>query len=98
MSGSSRKPLNLEGLSYLDQIKLLKDELQKERKRNADLDRQVKAYKSASSVTGQKDRERVEKEHEILKRDYNQLLDAFQRSESIRQQQKDLIKTFKKDL
>ena len=83
-SGSSRKPLNLEGLSYLDQIKLLKDELQKERKRNADLDRQVKAYKSASSVTGQKDRERVEKEHEILKRDYNQLLDAFQRSESIR--------------
>jgi len=98
MSGSSRKPLNLEGLSYIDQIKLLKDELQKERKRNADLDRQVKAYKSASSVTGQKDRERVEKEHEILKRDYNQLLDAFQRSESIRQQQKDLIKTFKKDL
>lgn len=62
------------------------------------MDRQVKAYKSASSVTGQKDRERVEKEHEILKRDYNQLLDAFQRSESIRQQQKDLIKTFKKDL
>ena len=38
-SGSSRKPLNLDGMSYLDQIKLLKDELQKERRRNADLER-----------------------------------------------------------
>jgi predicted nucleic acid-binding Zn-ribbon protein len=71
-------------MSYLDQIKYLKDELQKERRKNADLDRQVKAYKGASSVTGQKERDRLEKEHETLKRDYNQLLDAFQRSESIR--------------
>jgi predicted nucleic acid-binding Zn-ribbon protein len=58
-------------MSYLDQIKLLKDELQKERRRNADLERQVKAYKSASSVTGQKERDKLEKEHEHLKKDYN---------------------------
>ena len=58
-------------LSYLDQIKLLKDELQKERRKNADMERQLKAYKSASSVTGQKQKEKLEKEHEHLKRDYN---------------------------
>jgi|APCry1669190288_1035285.scaffolds.fasta_scaffold410040_2 hypothetical protein len=51
---------SLEGKPSTEQVKILKDELMKERKRNLELERQLQVYKKASSVTGNREREKIE--------------------------------------
>ena len=96
--GESQRGPVLDGLTYIEQVKVLKDELQRQRRKNIDLERQISTYKKAASVTGSKENQKIQREHENLKKDYNQLLDAFQRSESIRTQQNELIKNFKVEI
>ncbi len=54
---------NLEGRSALDQVKILKDELTRQRRLNIDLEKQVKHYKKAQ---GNKQLERMQAECEKL--------------------------------
>lgn len=72
MTGSdSQRGPKLDGLTYIEQVKVLKDELQKQRRKNVDLERQISTYKKAASVTGSKESQRINREHEVLKKDYN---------------------------
>lgn len=86
---------NLEGRSALDQVKILKDELTRQRRLNLDLERQLKAYKKAS---GSKQLEKVQSECEKLQEEKEQLSEDLEKSESIRAKQKELIDSLKRDL
>ncbi len=72
---------NLEGRSALDQVKILKDELTRQRRLNLDLERQLKGYKKAS---GSKQLEKVQSEYEKLQEEKEQLSEDLEKSESIR--------------
>ena len=62
------------------------------------MERDLEAYHKASNVKAPKDKERLSLKYDDLKSEYKQLLEAFERSEKIRREQKELIHGMKKDL
>ena len=62
------------------------------------MERDLEAYHKASNVKAPKDKERLSLKYDDLKSEYKQLLEAFERSEKIRREQKELIQGMKKDL
>eukprot|EP00347_Sterkiella_histriomuscorum_P005511 403356339 len=80
-------------------VKRLKDDLFLERKKNLELERQFEAFKKAN-MRGKDSGQGMGAESKLkqIKKDYKQLLEAFERSEKIRRDQKDLIHSLKKEL
>ncbi|CDW90122.1 UNKNOWN [Stylonychia lemnae] len=74
-------------------VRKLKDDLLMERKKNLELERQFEAYKKANMKKDMND-----DKFKQMKKDYKQLLEAFERSEKIRRDQKELIHSLKKEL
>lgn len=72
-----------------EQIRFLRDELQKERRKNLGLERQIEALHKAKARVPKE--EKAADKFEGLKAEYRQLLDAFEKSEKIRREQKMLI-------
>lgn len=55
------------------------------------MERDLEAYHKASNVKAPKEKERLSLKYDDLKSEYKQLLEAFERSEKIRREQKELI-------
>jgi gas vesicle protein len=72
---------NLEGRSALDQVKILKDELTRQRRLNIDLEKQVTQFRKAQ---GNKQLERVQADCEKLQEEKEQLKEDLEKSETIR--------------
>jgi hypothetical protein len=72
---------SLEGRTALEQVKILKEELTRQRRLNIDLEKQVKQYKKAQ---GNKQLERAQEEVERLQEEKEQLSKDLEESESIR--------------
>ncbi|TNV82884.1 hypothetical protein FGO68_gene9677 [Halteria grandinella] len=87
-----------ENKTAAEQIKYLRDELNKERRKNIGLERQLEAYQKASSLTGTKEREKLQQKYTDLKSEHKQLMEAFEKSERIRSEQKELIQNLKRDM
>jgi predicted nucleic acid-binding Zn-ribbon protein len=85
----------LEGKSAFDQVKILKDELTRQRRANLELERQLKQFKKLS---GNKEREKMQAEIDRITQEKEQLEEELQKSEGVRGKQKDLIDSLKRDL
>lgn len=90
-SGSRRRVGEDSNIGHAGDTRKLRDDLVSERKRNLELERQVEALKK---INGKEQENKLKQ----LKKDYKQLLEAFERSEKIRRDQKELIHGLKKEL
>jgi len=85
----------LEGKSAFDQVKILKDELTRQRRANLELERQLKQFKKLS---GTKEREKMQADIDRITLEKEQLEEELEKSEAVRVKQKDLIDSLKRDL
>ncbi len=78
--------------NQVDDVRKLREMLCKERKKNYEIQRQLEQVKH-----GNKTKDSFEKKYKNIKGDHSQLLSAFEKSEQIRREQKDLILSLKRE-
>lgn len=79
--------------------KYIKQDLFKERKKNIELQRQLELAQRKGLLTKEEVKKPdINEKYKQLKKDFRELLDAFNRSEKLRREQKEIIHGLKKEL